>query len=182
MYDSMKDTKQHIAQVVLLIDKVITLLEDRKIKHDRSKLDEFEKSAFDEFTPKLARSTYGSEEYKDMLSEMKPALEHHYEHNRHHPEHFKKYVCIICFKEFDSNDKYCDVCGNGYLTKEESVGIDRMTLIDIIEMLCDWKAATLRHDNGDIIKSIEINRKRFKISDQLANILINTVKYLEMDK
>ena len=54
-------------------------------------------------------------------------------------------------------------------------GIDEMTLVDVVEMLCDWKAASERHDDGDIMKSIEINQERFNLSDQLANILKNTV-------
>jgi hypothetical protein len=53
-------------------------------------------------------------------------------------------------------------------------GIDDMTLMDIIEMLCDWHAATLRHADGSIAKSLEINRTRFKIGDQLLHILENT--------
>ena len=55
-------------------------------------------------------------------------------------------------------------------------GINDMSLIDIIEMLCDWKAATERHADGDIIKSLDINKKRFNISDQLQGILVNTVE------
>lgn len=54
-------------------------------------------------------------------------------------------------------------------------GIEDMNLIDIIEMLCDWVAAGKRHENGDPIKSIEINQKRFKISDELKNILLNSL-------
>lgn len=55
-------------------------------------------------------------------------------------------------------------------------GINDMDLIDIIEMLCDWKAASERHANGDIFESIAINKKRFNISDQLEQILINTAR------
>lgn len=55
-------------------------------------------------------------------------------------------------------------------------GIEDMDLLDLIEMLCDWKAATERHANGDIYKSLEINKKRFEISEQLIKILENTVK------
>jgi len=55
-------------------------------------------------------------------------------------------------------------------------GIDGMNLIDLIEMICDWKAATLRHKDGDIKSSIEKNTKRFKISPQLKQILINTTE------
>ena len=58
-------------------------------------------------------------------------------------------------------------------------GIGDMTLMDLIEMICDWKAATLRHKDGDIIKSIEINQKRFGYSDKLKQIFLNTIKELE---
>ena len=51
-----------------------------------------------------------------------------------------------------------------------------MSLIDLVEMLADWKAASLRHADGDIIKSLEINKKRFGISDQLAEMFENTVR------
>lgn len=57
-------------------------------------------------------------------------------------------------------------------------GIDGMNLFDVIEMLIDWKAATERHRDGNIMKSIEINKDRFKISDQLRAIIENTLKYL----
>lgn len=57
-------------------------------------------------------------------------------------------------------------------------GIDDMTLIDLIEMLCDWRAATARNKNGNIRKSIEHNSERFKISPQLTKIFENTVREL----
>lgn len=57
-------------------------------------------------------------------------------------------------------------------------GINGMSLLDVIEMLADWKAAGLRHTNGSMAQSLEINKKRFGISDQLAEILENTVKEL----
>ena len=54
-----------------------------------------------------------------------------------------------------------------------------MNLIDMLEMICDWKAASERHADGDILKSIEINQKRFGYSDDLKNILINTAIFLK---
>lgn len=57
-------------------------------------------------------------------------------------------------------------------------GIKGMTLVDLMEMLCDWKAATLRHNDGDILKSIEINQKRFGYSDELKSIMLNTATWL----
>lgn len=53
-------------------------------------------------------------------------------------------------------------------------GIAGMSLLDVVEMFCDWKAASQRHADGDFAKSLEINRERFAISDQLANIFENT--------
>lgn len=50
-----------------------------------------------------------------------------------------------------------------------------MSLFDLVEMLCDWKAATMRHADGDILKSIDINQKRFGYSDELKQIFLNTV-------
>jgi hypothetical protein len=55
-------------------------------------------------------------------------------------------------------------------------GIKGMSLLDIAEMLLDWKAASLRHADGSVLKSIEINQKRFGYSDELKAILLNTVK------
>lgn len=54
-------------------------------------------------------------------------------------------------------------------------GINDMDLIDILEMLMDWKAATERNKNGNIRTSIDKNKERYGISDQLTQILHNTI-------
>lgn len=146
-YDSSADTLNHKDRVAILTMNFINLLHNRAMLHDNSKLESKEKPIFDEYTPKLKNSTYGSEEYKEFLSGMKVALDNHYKHNSHHPEHYVN-------------------------------GINGMDLLDIVEMFFDWKAASERHDNGDIYKSIDINEKRFKMSEQLKNIFINTAKNL----
>lgn len=146
-YDSANDTKQHIGRVQWLLGRCKANLTKRMDNHDRSKLEEPEKSIFDEFTPKLKNCTYGSEEYKGFLEQMKPALAHHYAHNSHHPEHYL-------------------------------AGVDGMSLFDVIEMLCDWKAASERHADGSIERSLEVNQDRFKLSDQLCRILKNTAREL----
>ena len=143
-YSSIPDTLKHIHRVKYLIMDTIEQLFNRAIHHDESKLLSPETEIFDEYTPKLEGTTYGSDEYKAFMKEMSIALEHHYSCNRHHPEHFKG-------------------------------GINDMTLVDLVEMICDWKAATERHRDGDIRKSIEINSKRFGIDSQLKQVLINTV-------
>lgn len=60
-----------------------------------------------------------------------------------------------------------------------SKGIDDMTLVDIVEMLCDWKAASQRQNDGNLLKSIELNAQRFGYDDQLKRIFVNTAKLLD---
>jgi hypothetical protein len=57
-------------------------------------------------------------------------------------------------------------------------GIWDMNLVQLTEMLCDWKAASERHDDGDIRVSIEKNTDRFGYDELLKMILLNTVDYL----
>jgi hypothetical protein len=57
-------------------------------------------------------------------------------------------------------------------------GIHGMNLLDLIEMLCDWKAATERHADGDLDKSITINRQRFGYGDEIEGLLRNTAARL----
>lgn len=57
-------------------------------------------------------------------------------------------------------------------------GIDGMSLLDIVEMFCDWKAAGERTKGGSLEQSLRVNKERFAISDQLAMIFENTRKEL----
>jgi hypothetical protein len=142
------ETMKHVNRVQRFVRRLIRELSMRVIWHDSSKFKSPEVEIFARYTPKLKDTTYGSDEYKRFLEEMKPAIEHHYQENRHHPEHFEN-------------------------------GIEDMNLIDILEMLCDWRAATERHSDGNIEKSIDINKIRFGLSQQLVKILKNTVRLLE---
>lgn len=196
-YDSRPDTMEHIKQVRRLIRRAIADFAVRASVHDASKLESPEKEIFDEFTPKLKGSTYGSDEYKLFLAEMKPALDHHYRANSHHPEHYR-WRCGVCERRFtdeqwesspqgpnDTGQRFCpECCGAGivyecYLMPETHKGLHGMSLLDLVEMLCDWKAATLRHADGDIRRSIEINQKRFGYSDELKQIFLNTLPVIE---
>lgn len=55
-------------------------------------------------------------------------------------------------------------------------GINDMNLFDIVEMFCDWAAASKRQTDGNLLKSVEENANRFGISPQLAKIFENTAK------
>ena len=150
-YDSRQDTLDHIEKVFVFMNMIADFIKLRAFLHDQSKLEEPEKSIFDDITPKLKTLTYGSDEYKQSLVELGKTLEHHYAQNKHHPEHF-------------------------------SHGIEDMNLVDLLEMFCDWCAATMRHEDGNIIESIKINKKRFKYDEILAKIFTNTAIQLQMGK
>jgi hypothetical protein len=55
-------------------------------------------------------------------------------------------------------------------------GIKDMDLVDICEMICDWKAATKRGKDGNIKDSLEIARERYNLPEELICILRNTVE------
>jgi len=91
-YDSREYVEDHVERVQNYIGMITYLLINRGNNHDKSKLEEPEKSVFDEYTPKLQEVEYGSPEYHQNLVEMKDAIDHHFENNRHHPEHFESGV------------------------------------------------------------------------------------------
>lgn len=62
--------------------------------------------------------------------------------------------------------------------EKSAYGIAGMSLLDLLEMLCDWKAAGERYKDGNITQSLAHNRARFDLSDQLFAMLENTVKEL----
>lgn len=141
------ETKKHKQKVKDYLGLISKILEKRGSVHDDSKLENMENEIFSVYSSKLKDCTYGSEEYKQYLLEMRPALNHHYKNNRHHPEHFEN-------------------------------GIRGMNLIDLIEMVMDWLAASKRHNNGNIMKSIELNMSRFGYDEYLNDIFKNTIEFL----
>jgi hypothetical protein len=57
-------------------------------------------------------------------------------------------------------------------------GIHDMDLIQLIEMLADWKAATLRHADGNLERSIQENADRFGYDDNMMDLLMTTAHNL----
>lgn len=57
-------------------------------------------------------------------------------------------------------------------------GVAGMSLLDLDEMLADWKAASERTKQGSIEANLAHNKERFGIDDQLYSILVNTVREL----
>ena len=143
-----QETQDHVRKVRENLLAVVKDLLDRANCHDDSKFSDDERSYFIKYTPKLKACTYGSDEYKQFLKELEPALKHHYAKNDHHSEHYPN-------------------------------GIEGMHLIALVEMFCDWLAATQRHNDGNIRRSIAINKERYHMSDQLCKIFENTAVWFE---
>lgn len=144
----MSETKdiieKHITRVQYYLCQFKQVLTLRGQVHDRSKLRESELSYFEKYAPKLKGCTYGSDEYKQFLKEMRPALDMHYKRNRHHPEHFDNGVAGMNL--IDLCEMFCDWIAAG----------------------------EQHEDGGNIYRSIEINQKRFGYSDEVKSILLNT--------
>lgn len=183
------ETSKHIRLVGKVLHLMVKHLLDRVDGHDLSKLDRPEVELFTKYTPMLAGLTYGSEEFNACKAGMGPALAHHYAKNRHHPEHFKEgdpdpqLVADIhdlehCRGLSESTKQRLLLRLERNLAEDAST-LCGMTLVDLLEMFGDWKASSMRHNDGNILKSVEINAGRFKMSPQLVKILENTAALLD---
>lgn len=143
------DTWLHIHEVRKNINKIMVMLGDRALKHDISKMMDHVEMAI---FAEFAKNL-GNIEYGTTEYE----------------ENLKKLAPAI-----EQHHR-----ANRHHPEFHRDGINSMNLVDIIEMVCDWKAATLRSKKGDIYKSLDVQKERFKMSDQLYTILRNTIPLLE---
>lgn len=135
--------KGHIFRVRRHIDTFIQLLIRRAENHDKSKLEEPELSWWKEMD-KEPRYPYGSEEYKQKIKRWNKVFKHHYQYNRHHPEHYE-------------------------------YGVSEMTLIDIVEMMCDWLGYKDTTTVTEALKVCDDQMARYNISEELRQIIFNTL-------
>lgn len=135
--------KGHISRVRRHINTFIQLLIRRAEKHDKSKLEEPELSWWKEMD-KEPRYPYGSKEYEQKLKRWSKVFKHHYQYNRHHPEHYE-------------------------------YGISEMTLIDIVEMMCDWLGYKDTTTITEALKVCDEQMVRYNISEELRQVIFNTL-------
>ena len=147
-YDSTKDTAEHIANVRRYILYCINELNERAKDHDHDKIDNPTEKAL-------------FDEYTPKLRNCTYGSEEY----QYYLENLKEGLAI-------------HYANNRHHPEHFENGMKGMNLIDIVEMLCDWKAASERHADGDIFKSIEINQKRFGYSEDIKWLLRNTATLL----
>lgn len=146
--------KKYIKKATMIKQISISLpeyvqLNQRALRHDRSKEYNYEEfSGYINMTKELKPLTYGTPEHKAIIDKYKYAVELHYKNNDHHPEHFKN-------------------------------GIKDMNKVQIIEMVCDWVGAMKCRNTLDNYKtSMEFNKKRFSIPEELYKKIFSLVEYL----
>jgi len=141
------DTILHIGEVQEALEVIAGELRQRGLAHDRTKLQELEFDTFVETRPKFRKANYGTPEYQECVELARPAVDHHYQNNRHHTG-------------FHEN------------------GVNDMNLIDVIEMVCDWKAAARRSPDKTLEDTLEYAFKKYQIGEQLAGIIKQTLRAL----
>lgn len=90
---------------------------------------------------------------------------------------FTRVTAAGVWDAMDREGKHFDLTFEGTLVADyRRSRVERMNLVDLLEMLCDWVAATRRHADGDIQRSIEQNAERFGYGPELAGLLHNSVQ------
>ena len=142
------DVWKHRHLVATLMAKAATILLKAGTAHDASKLTEEEQPYYEKPVWALNHShiEYGSPEYKEITATMGPGWEHHKRVNPHHPEFFG----------------------------EEPEAVSMMNMFELIEMLCDWIAASKRKGN-DPAMAMKFLKEKYPVSEELEQILLNTL-------
>lgn len=83
-FDVLCDTILHMTEVQENLELFASELRQRGFAHDRTKLQDPEFSAFVSTRERFKKANYGTPEYEALVKEIKPAIDHHYENNRHH--------------------------------------------------------------------------------------------------
>lgn len=146
MTDTESKVRAHIHRVQSEMMKLINVLHSRVEHHDASKVLKGIEKDGWEHMDAEKCYEYGTPQYFDKINRYNWVLNMHYKNNSHHPEHYD-----------------CD--------------ISKMDLIDLTEMLCDWvsyKDGSLSY--LDAIEIIDQQSKRFGLSPELTEILLNTLK------
>jgi hypothetical protein len=146
-------TLQTITHHVRLVQKyLLTLageLEKRAYSHDISKLSNDEFEGFVKVNQVARTRKYGSSEYEKALDSVEP------------------------------NPIALHYQRNSHHPEHYENGVNDMSLLDIVEMVCDWKAASQTYGQTSFRESLKISAERFGLNEgQLYLILLiaNTIE------
>lgn len=128
-----QDMTNHVNRVNEIAQKLCRMIKTSAAKHDASK---FHRPEICHFT-QVEYEPYGTDAYFDTLERLKPALDHHYMVNPHHPQHYENGVngmnlidVIEMFCDWLSMQDSSEEFEKSLKISQERFGIDEQ-LIDI---------------------------------------------------
>lgn len=132
----------HVQELLLLIRQD---LERRALVHDRSKLSPEELPGFVRINATARQHPYGSAEYRASLEAERPTVDLHTRSNSHHPE------------GHDAEG----LPGTPGMVAGSYGRAFHMGWLDLIEMVCDWRAAWLAYGSqGTWLENLQKQRAR----------------------
>lgn len=130
-------------------------LQERSDLHDISKYLEDEFDGFVEADSAGLYHKFGSDEYIKLINENQ-GIALHYARNSHHPEHFK-----------DGSEGFTHINL-----------IEKMSFLDIVEMVIDWKSASETYGK-DFMEGLDFSLERFHCDEKqkwLIRMIAETIK------
>lgn len=147
-------THSHIQQVGESINKITQELQNRVLVHDKSKFEDID-------------------EIKGFIGLNQDKKKNNFKFGSPEYKQALGKIQKVVDGHYSKNRHHPEYWDNGILD---------MDLVDVVEMFCDWTSACKRDKDGDIMKSIDICSKKFKIEPQLKAILVNTARRHFADK
>jgi hypothetical protein len=133
----LRSYSRHRDFVRLALTRIAHVLECRAIEHDASKMRDDEFAGFARISQTSRLHPFGSEEYKEALARERETISLHFSRNRHHSER------PILLGEAAERERGLPDDATYWHARDAN----RMTFIDVIEMVCDWWGA--RQGYGD---------------------------------
>ena len=146
-----RETEEHIVAVQEGLGRAIAILGERTNVHDASKFLEPERSGFIAMTSDA------------RLRDLTYGSE--------------EYRAVLALHQPTVGHHYLV---NDHHPEYHPAGVRGMSLLALLEMLCDWDAATRRMKDGSLAESLTKNQARFGYGDELADVLRSTARELGM--
>lgn len=122
----LRSYSRHRDFVRLALTVVGQALERRGIAHDASKMLDDEFAGFARINAAARINKFGSPEYSESMKREAGTISKHFSRNQHHPEYFTAEA------DWDSGWR---------------VPAEKMSFLDVIEMVCDWWGARKGYDD-----------------------------------
>lgn len=151
---------RHVTELRSALLRVQQDLEARAVRHDVSKFSPEEFPGFARINSTARKHPYGSEEYRAAIRAEKDTVDRHQRGNSHHPEYHEARV------REDLRRTTSESPGPGlkWVVPVEIEGVDVMPWLDVIEMVCDWWAATQTYGTTPWKEVLEKQKARWNWS------------------